>query len=77
MFNQLLQSEGVDYEQGEKKVRFRKFRQSLKEVVKMNAEQDSYETTVNFMSTLTEEEKEQHYGKTCLESHTIPNIHNQ
>jgi len=62
VFNQLLQSEGIDYEQGEKRVRFRKFRRSLKEVVKMNAEQDSYETTVNFMSTLTEEEKEQHYG---------------
>jgi len=62
LFSQLMTAEGLDYPAAEKGMRFRNFRKSLKEVVKVNAEQDSFETTVNFMSPLTEEEKQQYYG---------------
>ena len=36
LFSQFLNAEGVDYPAGEKALRFRKFRTSLKEVVKIN-----------------------------------------
>jgi len=62
LFNDYKTMQGVNYSPLEAPMRFRLFRKDVAEVARLNAAQSDYVAEINFMSDLTDVEKQAWYG---------------